>query len=77
MGVSDQLEIGAASGIEQALVTTIAGLCVAIPALLVAFCLTGRVRQLMLQVDDLLSPAVEVLTKPAGKETRKERRRAT
>lgn len=62
-----------ASGIEEALVTTIAGLTVAIPALLVAFWLTGRVRQLMLHVDDLLSPAVEVLAKPA----RKEKRRAT
>ncbi len=58
-----------ASGIEEALVTTIAGLCVAIPALLVAHYLSSRVRRLMLQVDELLSPALEALTVPAGKET--------
>jgi biopolymer transport protein ExbB len=67
-----------ASGIEEALVTTIAGLTVAIPALLVAYYLNGRVRQLMLQVDELLSPVLEVLTKPVRKTTRgKESRRAT
>ena len=59
-----------AGGIEEALVTTIAGLTVAIPALLAAFYLTGTVRRLMLHVDDLLAPVVEVLT-------RKEPRHAT
>ena len=35
--------------------------------------LTGKVRQLMLHVDELLSPVLEVLARPA----RKEKRRAT
>ena len=48
-----------ASGIEQALTTTICGLIVAIPALLVAAHLQGKVRRLMLVADERLAPAVE------------------
>ncbi|MHC4077923.1 MAG: MotA/TolQ/ExbB proton channel family protein [Planctomycetota bacterium] len=65
-----------ASGIEEALVTTIAGLTVAIPTLLVAFYLTARARRLMLQVDDLLSPVIEVLT-PSKTHNQKESPRAS
>jgi len=50
-----------AGGIEQALVTTIAGLCVAIPALLIASHLNAKVRRLMIGVDEQLSPVVEHL----------------
>ncbi len=59
-----------ASGIEEALVTTIAGLTVAIPSLLLAFYLGARVRRLMLLVDELLSPVIEVLTAHTAKEPR-------
>ncbi|MHC4897658.1 MAG: MotA/TolQ/ExbB proton channel family protein [Planctomycetota bacterium] len=65
-----------ASGIEEALVTTIAGLTVAIPTLLVAFYLTARTRRLMLQVDDLLAPVIEVLT-PSPTHSQKEPPRAS
>ena len=57
-----------ASGIEEALVTTIAGLSVAIPSLLLAFYLSSRVRGLMLRVDALLSPVIEILTGHTQKE---------
>jgi len=42
-------------------VTTIAGLCVAIPALLIASHLNAKVRRLMIGVDEQLSPVVEHL----------------
>lgn len=66
-----------ASGMEEALVTTIAGLTVAIPTLLVAYYLNGRVRRLMLQVDELLSPVLEMLTAPVPEPRGKETHRAT
>lgn len=51
-----------ASGIYTALVTTFAGLCVAIPAVVVAHWLEGRIQALFREVDDLagtLLPHVE------------------
>ena len=53
-------------GIEVALTTTIAGLIVAIPALLIAAHLTARVRKLLLVTDDVLSPAVETIARRIG-----------
>ncbi|MCB9881559.1 MAG: MotA/TolQ/ExbB proton channel family protein [Planctomycetes bacterium] len=53
-----------ASGIEVALVTTIAGLCVAIPTMLIAAHFSGKSRRLMLACDERLAPWVERL---AGK----------
>lgn len=50
-----------ASGIESALVTTIAGLVVAIPALLIASHFNAKVRSLMMDVDEKLSPTVELM----------------
>ncbi len=50
-----------ASGIEVALVTTIAGLSVAIPCLLVHAWFATRVRQYLEECDDKLAPVVEVL----------------
>lgn len=59
-----------AAGIEVALTTTIAGLIVAIPAMLVAAHLGGRVRRLMLHTDDVLAPAVEPLAaRPAAEDS--------
>lgn len=56
-----------ASGIEMALTTTIAGLFVAIPALLVAAHLNGKVRRLLLFIDEKLAPTVEHLAvRPEG-----------
>jgi biopolymer transport protein ExbB len=52
-----------AGGIEMALTTTIAGLCVAIPALVLASWLQGRVRRRVLHLDERLSPAVEHLAR--------------
>ncbi len=48
-----------AEGIEMALVTTIAGLSVAIPALLIAAYLNGRVRKIVLSVDEQISGVAE------------------
>jgi biopolymer transport protein ExbB len=50
-----------AAGIGVALYTTIFGLIVAIPATLLAAHLNGRVRRVMLLIDQHLSPAVEHL----------------
>lgn len=52
-----------ASGIEVALVTTIAGLSVAIPCLLVHAWFASRVRQYLEECDDQLSPLVELLAR--------------
>lgn len=48
-----------AAGIKVALYTTIFGLLVAIPAMVVAAHLTGRVRRLLLLLTDEVAPAVE------------------
>lgn len=59
-----------AAGIELALTTTIAGLCVAIPAMVLAAWLQGKVRRLMMAVDERLSPAIEQLARrPAAEES--------
>lgn len=50
-----------ASGIEVALVTTIAGLCVAIPTMLVAAHFSGKARRLMLACDERMAKWVEPL----------------
>lgn len=50
-----------AGGIEEALVTTISGLVVAIPALLLAAHLSAKVRKLMIRTDEKLAPVVELL----------------
>jgi biopolymer transport protein ExbB len=55
-----------AGGIEEALVTTFAGLAVAIPAMLIAAWLTGRVRRFLLLADETVSPAVESLAQRRG-----------
>jgi biopolymer transport protein ExbB len=57
MGKPEQL----AAGIEEALITTIAGLCLAIPLMLVASYLNARVRRLMREVDLRLMPVVDAI----------------
>lgn len=48
-----------ASGIGEALLTTAAGLCVAIPAMIVYLCFVSRVDQLIIQIDLLSQEVVE------------------
>ncbi|MCC6671501.1 MAG: MotA/TolQ/ExbB proton channel family protein [Planctomycetes bacterium] len=48
-----------AAGIEVALITTVAGLAVAIPAVVIAAWLQGRVRTLVRLMDERLAPLVE------------------
>ena len=55
-----------AGGIELALTTTIAGLFVAIPAMILAAWLQGRVRRLALWADERLAPAVEHIAAGPG-----------
>jgi biopolymer transport protein ExbB len=50
-----------AAGIDVALITTIAGLAVAIPAMLIASWLGGRARRLVLFIDEQVAPAIEAL----------------
>lgn len=50
-----------AAGIEEALITTIAGLALAIPAMLVASHLGARVRRLVGRVDDRLLPVIDAI----------------
>lgn len=64
MGKPDML----AGGIEEALVTTITGLSIAIPSLFLASHLQGKVRRLMNEADEKLAPALEHLAK--GEELR-------
>ena len=52
-----------AGGIEIALTTTIVGLCIAIPSILAASWLQGRVRRLILHVDERLAGVVEHLAR--------------
>ncbi|MBI5850004.1 MAG: MotA/TolQ/ExbB proton channel family protein [Planctomycetes bacterium] len=55
-----------AAGIDVALITTIAGLAVAIPAMLIASWLHGRARRLVMFVDERLAPSIEhVAARPA------------
>ncbi len=55
-----------ADGIQQALVTTIAGLCVAIPAMLLAAYLNAKARRLILRCDDKVSSIVERVARKPG-----------
>lgn len=55
-----------ASGIEEALTTTIAGLVVAIPVVIIAAHLQGKVRRLLLHTDEKLAVAVEHLAHRPG-----------
>lgn len=55
-----------AGGIEEALVTTIAGLMVAIPALLIASHFNTKVRRLMIETDEKLTPAIDFLVPNAS-----------
>lgn len=50
-----------AGGIEVALTTTISGMIVAIPVVVVASHLSGRVRRAMVWIDDKLKPAVDMI----------------
>ena len=52
-----------AAGIEEALITTIAGLGLAIPAMLIASHLSARVRRLVGRVDDRLLPVIDSIVK--------------
>lgn len=57
MGRPDRL----ASGIGEALLTTAAGLCVAIPALITHMLFVARVDQLIIQIDSLSQQVVELI----------------
>ncbi|MEZ5965068.1 MAG: MotA/TolQ/ExbB proton channel family protein [Planctomycetota bacterium] len=57
MGKPEQL----AAGIEEALITTIVGLCLAIPLMLVASLLQGKVRRMMREVDQRMMPVVDAI----------------
>lgn len=58
-----------AGGIELALTTTIAGLIVAIPAMLLAAYLHGRVRRVVIALDEKLSPAIEWIARTGREES--------
>ena len=58
-----------AGGIELALTTTIAGLCVAIPSMLIAAHLQSRVRRRMLALDEKVGPAVEWIARADREES--------
>jgi biopolymer transport protein ExbB len=55
-----------ASGIELALTTTIVGLAIAVPAMVIAAHLGARADRLLLRIDEKLSPWVERLAGNAG-----------
>ncbi len=58
-----------AVGIEQALTTTVVGLVIAIPAMLVAAHLHAKVRRLMLHTDETIAPVVEPLARLRDEES--------
>ncbi len=65
-----------ASGISQALLSTAAGLCVAIPALILYMVFVGRVDRLMIEIDELGQELVdqisaEATTPPARSKSRR------
>ncbi|MCC7061627.1 MAG: MotA/TolQ/ExbB proton channel family protein [Planctomycetes bacterium] len=60
LGKADSSE-ALAAGIKVALYTTIFGLCVAIPATLLAAHLQGRARRLVGRMGDAVAPAIEAL----------------
>src|SRR4029077_7559013 len=57
MGRPDRL----AAGIGEALLTTAAGLCVAVPALVTYLIFVGRVDQLIIEIDSLSQEVVELI----------------
>ncbi len=56
-----------ASGIYTALITTFAGLCVAIPAAIFCHYFEGRIQKLFQQIDDVLSNLLPLVEKYEGK----------
>jgi biopolymer transport protein ExbB len=75
MGRPDRL----ASGIGEALLTTAAGLCVAIPALVTYLYFVSRVDQLILEIDSLSQEVVELIASDGWRkdsEEEKPKRRA-
>jgi biopolymer transport protein ExbB len=56
-----------AQGIYVALVTTFAGLCVAIPAAVLAHWLEGRIQRGFRDVDDLLDVVLPAMLRPAAR----------
>jgi biopolymer transport protein ExbB len=56
-----------ASGIYTALITTFAGLCVAIPAAIFCHYFEGRIQKLFQQIDDVLSSLLPQVEKYEGK----------
>ena len=72
MGRSELL----AGGIGEALLTTAAGLCVAIPAMIAYLCFVGRVDQLITEIDDLSQKLVELISEEAEAAGCLERRNA-
>jgi biopolymer transport protein ExbB len=70
MGRSELL----AGGIGEALLTTAAGLCVAIPAMIAYLCFVGRVDQLIMEMDTLSQQLVDLLSAEAGMTENLERR---
>lgn len=56
-----------AEGIGQALVTTAAGLCVAIPALILYYVFRGRIRKLVRQLDDAARSVIAIHRKEAAR----------
>lgn len=65
LGKADSSE-ALAAGIKVALYTTIFGLCVAIPATLLAAHLQARVRRLVRAMGEAVAPAIEALAEPVG-----------
>ena len=59
-----------AAGISQALLTTAAGLTVAIPALILYLFFTSRVDQLIIRIDALGQQLVDVISSEGGQATR-------
>ena len=78
LGIADSFRIVAAAGmgkpellaggINQALTTTIAGLVVAIPALIICAHLQGKVRRLIAYIDEIIAPVIEHLAIRPGAE---------
>lgn len=73
-GAQVRPEVAIAGGISQALLTTAAGLSVAIPALIAYLFFVGRVDQLIMEIDSLGQQIVSLIAcdawRPAVKETR-------
>ncbi len=65
-----------ASGISQALITTAAGLSVAIPALVAYLFFVGRVDRLMMDIDDAAQTVVSVVASDGWSETPEPSRRS-